>query len=284
MRIANLGGRAVILDGRYAIDIAEASRGGLPSDPSELFHRWTEFLSWTKISDLSLPGRTYDIRELGPPVPTPRQLFAVAVNYPAHAKEAGFTPPELPVIFTKFPSCISGPRSAIELPEGNVDWEVELVVVIGQKAQAVEEASGWSVVAGLTVGQDLSERLRQLRGPSPQYSLAKSHPGFGPIGPAVVTLDEFLDPSDLELNCAINGEMVQCDRSSSMIFSVPALIAHITRVCPVLPGDLIFTGTPSGVGNRREPPRFLQDGDELISRIEGIGEMRHEFRRTILED
>ena len=280
MRIGNLLGRAVVLDGDFAIDIAEASGGEFPSDPSALFEAWTEFWDWARSTPPSLPRRRYRFEELGPPIPRPRQVFAVALNYLDHAEEVGVTRPEVPLIFTKFPSCITGPSGVIELPGGSVDWEIELVVVIGRYAVFVEQELGWDHVAGLTVGQDLSERQLQLRGPAPQYSLGKSYAGFGPIGPAVVTLDEIPDPSDVELNCVINCEDIQRDRSSSMIFKVPELIAHISGVCAMYPGDLIFTGTPSGIGNRRVPQRFLQDGDELVSRIERLGEMRHRFRKA----
>jgi 2-keto-4-pentenoate hydratase/2-oxohepta-3-ene-1,7-dioic acid hydratase in catechol pathway len=132
-------------------------------------------------------------------------------------------------------------------------------------------------VAGYAVGQDVSERVLQLAATPPQFSMGKSLPGFGPVGPWLVTLDEFADPNDLELGCEINGEPVQAARTSQLIFSVPALIADLSASLPLLPGDVIFTGTPSGVGLGRTPPRWLADGDVLTSHIEGIGGMRHRF-------
>jgi 2-keto-4-pentenoate hydratase/2-oxohepta-3-ene-1,7-dioic acid hydratase in catechol pathway len=133
-------------------------------------------------------------------------------------------------------------------------------------------------VAGYAVGQDISERILQMAATPPQFSLGKSLPGFGPIGPWLVTLDELADPNDLELGCAINGEQMQLSRTSSLIFPVPALIEKLSAVMPLLPGDVIFTGTPSGVGLGRTPQRWLAPGDELVSYIEGIGELRHRFR------
>jgi 2-keto-4-pentenoate hydratase/2-oxohepta-3-ene-1,7-dioic acid hydratase in catechol pathway len=130
-------------------------------------------------------------------------------------------------------------------------------------------------VAGLAVGQDLSERVIQLSGPAPQFGLGKSFARFGPVGPWLVTPDEFGDPDDLELGCWINGEQMQKGRTRDLIFPVPALISRLSAVLPLLPGNLIFTGTPAGVGLGRDPQRWLAAGDELVSSVEGIGELRH---------
>jgi 2,4-diketo-3-deoxy-L-fuconate hydrolase len=127
----------------------------------------------------------------------------------------------------------------------------------------------------LTVGQDLSERRVQLAGPAPQFSLGKSYPGFGPIGPAIVTLDEIADVGNLEIRCLLDDEVLQKGRTSDLIFSIPELVEHISAICPMLPGDLIFTGTPAGVGGARTPNRFLTPGSTLITAIEGIGELRN---------
>jgi 2-keto-4-pentenoate hydratase/2-oxohepta-3-ene-1,7-dioic acid hydratase in catechol pathway len=198
-------------------------------------------------------------------------VFAIGMNYAAHAAEAGLEAPTFPPTFTKFPTCLTGPDATVELPSEFVDWEVELVVVMGRLAYEVATGSGWAYVAGLTVGQDLSERIVQTRPPAPQFSLGKSFPGFGPIGPWVITPDVLDDPDDLALGCSVNGEEVQKSRTSDLIFGVDALIHHLSSITPLLPGDLIFTGTPAGVGGTRTPPRFLAPGDELTSTIEGIG-------------
>jgi 2,4-didehydro-3-deoxy-L-rhamnonate hydrolase len=181
----------------------------------------------------------------------------------------------VPPVFTKFRSCLAGPSAVIELPSDRVDWEVELVAVIGRPAERVPEEKAWSYVAGVMVGQDLSERTVQLAGPVPQFSLGKSFPGFGPIGPWLVTPDELPDRDDLRLRCSVDGRVLQDGRTRDMIFSVPELVARISAVCPMLPGDLIFTGTPSGVGMGRQPQEFLRPGTTLVSTIEGLGELRN---------
>jgi len=256
----------------HFVDVALASDGRFGPDPQEIYDRWDEFRDWARQAGLPA-GENLPPDELGPPVPRPRQVFAVALNYLEHAAEGGFTPPEEPLIFTKFPACLTGPAVEVKLPTACVDFEVELVCVIGRAGEHVQEPDAWDHVAGLTIGQDLSARDVQLRGPAPQYSLGKSFPGFCPIGPWLVTLDEPGVSGELQLESILNGELMQHDTTASMIFSVPVLIAYISAICPVLPGDLIFTGTPSGVGFKRDPPRYLRAGDVLVSRISGIGEI-----------
>ena len=149
-------------------------------------------------------------------------------------------------MFTKWASCLTGPVTTVELPKGgHTDWEVELVVVMGRFAYRVAQEQAWDHVAGVTVGQDLSERITQFREPSPQFSLGKSLPGFGPTGPWLVTPDELEDRDDLELGCAINGEQMQKGRTGDFVFSVPALISKLSQKIPLLPGDILFTGTPA---------------------------------------
>jgi 2-keto-4-pentenoate hydratase/2-oxohepta-3-ene-1,7-dioic acid hydratase in catechol pathway len=179
------------------------------------------------------------------------------------------------LVFTKYPTSITGPSATVALPSEHVDWEAELVAVVGARAEYVKAADAWPFIAGLTVGQDLSERRVQLAGPAPQFSLGKSFPGFGPIGPAIVTLDEIADVDNLEVSCRLDDEVLQKGRTSDLIFSIPQLLEHISAICPMLPGDLIFTGTPAGVGGARTPNRFLTPGSVLITAIEGIGELRN---------
>ena len=202
-------------------------------------------------------------------MPRPRQVFAIGLNYAEHAAEAGYPPDSMPVTFTKFPSSIVGPDAVVELPEGHVDWEVELVVVIGREAHKVDRESAWDHVAGLTIGQDLSERITQLQGSAPQFSLGKSFPGFGPTGPWLVTPDEFADTDDLAISCSLSGEGMQSSRTSMMLYDVPELLVRLSAVCPLLPGDIIFSGTPSGIGNRRTPPRFIGAGRRAGERDRG---------------
>ena len=278
MRLGNLAGRLVLLEADRALDVERASAGRFSGDPMGAFSDWADLLDWAgALDDAQRLGAPYQPAELGPPVPRPRQVFAVALNYRPHAAEAGFVVPEIPLVFTKFPACLAGPVGTVALPAGAVDWELELVVVVARAAHRVAAADAWEVVAGLTVGQDLSERRLQLQGTPAQFSLGKSYPGFGPTGPALVTIDEVEDPDDLELTCTLNGERVQHARTSEMVFAVPELIEFVSGVCPLLPGDLLFTGTPAGVGNRREPQRFLRPGDELVSAIGGLGTMVQTF-------
>jgi 2-keto-4-pentenoate hydratase/2-oxohepta-3-ene-1,7-dioic acid hydratase in catechol pathway len=204
-------------------------------------------------------------------------VFAIALNYRPHAAEAGFQVPDAPLVFTKFPSCIAGPDTVVALPEGHVDWEIEVVAVIGRGGRDIPRERAWDAVAGLTVGQDLSERVGQLAGSPPQFGLAKSHRGFGPIGPVAVTPDEFPDRDDIGFAATLDGEVVQSGRTSEMIFGIDVLVAGLSRVCELLPGDLVFTGTPAGVGNRRTPPRFLQPGETLVSTVEQVGQIRQHF-------
>jgi 2-keto-4-pentenoate hydratase/2-oxohepta-3-ene-1,7-dioic acid hydratase in catechol pathway len=277
MRIANLSGRLVLIVGAKAIDVERASEGRFGSSPQAIYDRWAEFRDWA--GTVTTAGNGFDVRDLGAPAPLPRQLLAAGLNYRDHAAESGFTVPEgLPPIFTKFTSSITGPVTTVRLPEGgHSDWEVELVVVVGTAMSDVAEQDVWDHVAGLTIGQDLSERISQMAGPVPQFSLGKSLPGFAPMGPWLVTPDEFGDPDDVELLCMLNGEQMQKGRTSELIFSVPVLLSRLSALLPLYPGDVIFTGTPAGVGLGRQPQRWLAAGDELVSTIEGIGELRQRF-------
>jgi 2-keto-4-pentenoate hydratase/2-oxohepta-3-ene-1,7-dioic acid hydratase in catechol pathway len=278
MRIATLSGRAVVVAGDVAIDIEKLSEGRFGPDTSSLFEDWVGFAEWAAgasfTSDLGVP---YADSNLDAPVPDPKQVFAIGLNYRAHVVEAGVAPPanaDTPPTFTKFKASLTGPYTELTLPSGSVDWEVELVAVMGKRAENVKAHDAWGHVAGLTVGQDFSERDVQRSGPVPQFSMGKSFPGFGPTGPWLVTVDEFADPDDLALECIINGEIVQSSRTSAMILPVGVLIERLSAICPLLPGDLIFTGTPAGVGMGRNPEKYLKAGDEVVSRIEGIGEIR----------
>ncbi|MER8162833.1 fumarylacetoacetate hydrolase family protein [Streptomyces sp. NPDC094472] len=272
MRTTTRAGRMCLVTGEAVIDAEQASAGRFPADPLTVFEEWDAFRSWA--AELEAAGVQASAGPDGSVSPTPRQVFAIGLNYRDHAEEAGLATPESPSVFTKFATSLTGPDTQLRLPGGRVDWEAELVVVMGRRAEHVAAADAWSYVAGLTVGQDYSERDVQSVGPVPQFSLGKSFPGFAPTGPVLVTADEFADPDDLAIECLVNGESVQKSRTSSMIFPVPELIARLSAVCPLLPGDLIFTGTPSGVGHARTPQRYLRPGDEVVTRIEGIGQLR----------
>jgi 2-keto-4-pentenoate hydratase/2-oxohepta-3-ene-1,7-dioic acid hydratase in catechol pathway len=276
VRFANVDNRLVMVAGDRVVDVATASQQRFGPDPLAALEKWPELLDWAG-SAPGGDGRPAQPDRFSAPVPRPRQVFALALNYPMHAAEARLEAPADPLVFTKFPSCLTGPDTTVTLPSDRVDWEVELVVVIGPGGHRIPAERAWAHVAGLTIGQDLSERSVQLAGPRPQFSLGKSFPGFGPTGPVLVTRDELADPGDLEITCTLNGTVVQQARTSDMIFPVPETIAWISAICPLSPGDLIFTGTPAGVGHGRDPRRYLRPGDELVSSIEGIGEIRTRF-------
>jgi 2-keto-4-pentenoate hydratase/2-oxohepta-3-ene-1,7-dioic acid hydratase in catechol pathway len=282
MRFGTVDERLVLVrgsgDGYQALDVGTSSGGALPSESVHALSRWDDVLAWAREADWSAAHGLVPER-LGAPVPQPRQVFAIALNYAPHAAEAGFTPPPQPLVFTKFPSCITGPVTTVELPDGNVDWEIEVVAVVGRGGFRISRETGWDALAGVTLGQDLSERLFQLQGTPPQFSLAKSHPGFGPTGPVLVTPDELADRDDLSFASFLDGEPLQHGRTSQLVFPIDDLVARISAICPLLPGDLIFTGTPEGVGNRRTPPRFLQPGETLVSRLDDVGELRQRFVR-----
>ncbi len=285
MRLANADGRltivpptvASIVDGGRVegIDVETASHGRFGPDPQAVYPVWDEFRAWAR--DAGSPAGTVAVEagDLGPVAPRPAQVFAIGLNYAEHAAESNLAVSRVPPTFTKFPTCLAGPSASVPLPDGSVDWEVELVVVMGRSATGVARDDAWDHVAGLAVGQDLSERELQMTGSAPQFSLAKSFPNFGPIGPALVTVDELDDPDDLAIECAVDGETMQSARTSMMVFSVPDLVVHLSSVLTLLPGDVIFTGTPSGVGMGRTPPRFLRPGEVVESRIEGIGRLRN---------
>jgi 2,4-diketo-3-deoxy-L-fuconate hydrolase len=272
MRLANIDGRlTTFLDG-VAIDVERASTGTFDPDPQAVFERWDELVAWG-VGIGASGGGDFDPAKLDAPVPRPRQVFAIGLNYRAHAAEGAVSVPDEPTVFPKWPACIVGQRHDVVIPVDTTDYEVELVAAIGRPTWKVAAASAWSHVAGFTIGQDLSDRTLQRKGPVPQWGLAKSYAGFGPTGPWLVTLDELDDPADLAISDRIGDTTLQDARTSSMIFDVPFIIEYISNILPMYPGDLIFTGTPAGVGYARNPPIFLKPGDEIVSEIEGIGRL-----------
>jgi 2,4-diketo-3-deoxy-L-fuconate hydrolase len=272
MRLANIAGRAALVVDGGIVDVATASGGALGPDPLTSFERWDDVRTLAA-TDPPVTGPLAE-DELRCPVPTPRQVFAIGLNYRSHAAESGMTVPAVPATFTKFPACLAGPHDPIEIVGDAVDWEVELVAVIGRRADRVDEARGWDHVAGLTVGQDISDRTLQFAAGA-QFSLGKSRRGYGPMGPWLVTPDELADPDDLALGCSVDGEIVQDACTSDLVFGVPRLVAELSAVLPLLPGDVIFTGTPAGVGFTRQPARALRPGNLLESWVEGIGTIRN---------
>jgi 2-keto-4-pentenoate hydratase/2-oxohepta-3-ene-1,7-dioic acid hydratase in catechol pathway len=285
VKIANRAGRLVLIVDDLAVDVERESAGVYSADPQAVYEQWDDFVTWAAtVRDDN--GESFELDELDAPVPRPGQVFAIGVNYVEHAAEAGYPSDSMPVTFTKFPSCLTGPAATVDLPSEFVDWEVELVIAIGRRASKVQPANAWDHVAGLTIGQDLSERHVQNEGNRPQFSLGKSFTGFGPTGPWLVSTDEFEHPDDLEIGCSLGtvsdgGEQLQLSRTSKMIYDIPELIARLSNICTLSPGDIIFTGTPAGVGNARTPKRFLGESDVLVSTIEGIGSITTRFRAAV---
>jgi len=275
IRLANLSGRAALLVADGMIDVARASGGRFSSDPMAALADWDAFAEWAR--DFSDADVTTQFKEadLGPPVPRASKVFGIGMNYRDHAAEAKLEIPKSPVVFTKFPNCLSGPFADVVLSSDRVDWEVELVVVIGRRGKGIAEKDALAHVAGFTVGQDVSDRRMQFADKPPQFSMGKSLDGYGPTGPALVSLDAFTDPNDLALTCDVAGERMQSGRTGDMIFGVAPLVAFLSRWCTLEPGDLIFTGTPAGVGSTRDPRRYLAAGEEIVSTIDGIGTMRN---------
>lgn len=267
MRFATIDGRAALVSDEGYVDLESL---GLPHDALAALERWDEVLAASPRD-----WKPYEPSQLGAPVPNPRQVFALAANYRDHAAEAGLDVPESPYVFTKFPSCIVGPWDDVVLSNNRCDWEVELVVVIGKGGRSIPLEDAWSAVAGLTVGQDISDRRVQFRKPFPHLAVSKSFPTFGPTGPWITTTDELSDPGRLAIRCSINDQLMQDSSTGQLVFDVPALVADISSMVELLPGDLIFTGTPAGVGSTRDPRRYLSPGDVIASEIEGLGTMKN---------
>jgi 2-keto-4-pentenoate hydratase/2-oxohepta-3-ene-1,7-dioic acid hydratase in catechol pathway len=272
-RLVNVNERAAFeYDGSW-YDLAELSGDATLADPIQAVSRHRELHAlYGRCAAAARGGLVVDAA-LGAPVPRPRQVFGIGLNYRDHAGESGMTLPPAPLTFTKFSSCIAGPTAEVPLSGDMVDWEVEIVAVIGDDASGVAVDDAWGVVAGLTLGQDISDRAVQMTGVPPQFCLGKSFASYGPIGPALVSIDAFADADDVALWCDVSGERMQEARSSQLIFSIPTLVAYLSSICRLYPGDLIFTGTPSGVGMARG--RYLGPGETIVSGADVIGELHN---------
>lgn len=278
MKFANVSGRAtLVIEGR-AVDIEKASDGRVGSDPMVC-------------SDLSLHAALADVASsvdpaewpeldmaaLGAPVSRPPKGFGVALNYRSHAIESNKEIPTEPHLFGKTENCVCGPFDEIIVPAGRdmIDYEAEMVIVFGRECSKATEADAWSYIAGVTAGQDISDRGEQFRPPVKQFTIAKTYDTFGPIGPFLVTPDELANRDGVGVQGRIDGEVVQDGNTDDLIFSVPALVAWLSRYITFRPGDLVWTGTPGGVGEARTPPLFLRDGMILETEVEGVGTMRN---------
>ena len=236
-------------------------------DISETFFRegWLE-----RVAEVKNPGRKIEVR-IASPIHRPSKIICLGKNYAEHAKEGGFENPETPLLFCKTPNALSGPYDPIILPRssGQVDWEVELAVIIGKEGKRINKADAFDYVAGFTVMNDVSGRQAQFS--DSQWFRGKSFDSFAPAGPFIVTPEEIDDVNNLRLTAVVDGEIMQDGNTRDMIFDIPALIENISEDITLIPGDIISTGTPAGVGIFRDPPIVLKPGNVVECRIEQIG-------------
>jgi 2-keto-4-pentenoate hydratase/2-oxohepta-3-ene-1,7-dioic acid hydratase in catechol pathway len=233
---------------------------------------------WIEKNNSSLPLIKKETR-LGPPVAKPSKIICVGLNYAMHAKESGMSIPPEPVLFFKAPSAITGPNDDIIIPKNSTktDWEVELAIVVGKRALYVDESDALNYVAGYVLHNDVSEREFQLER-SGQWVKGKSADSFAPIGPFIVTKDEIPDPHKLALWLKVNGELMQSSNTSDLVYNIPFLVSYISQFMSLIPGDIISTGTPFGVGLGLKPPRYLKHGDIVELGIDGLGTARQNVR------
>lgn len=229
---------------------------------------------WLRAGGQTAPKAPHGVR-LGPPVPRPSKIICIGLNYSDHAKETNAEVPKEPVLFMKASTALNGPFDPIEIPRHSVktDWEVELAFVIGKRAKYVSETDAPDYVAGYTVMNDVSEREFQIEHCG-QWVKGKSHDTFAPLGPALVTPDEVADVQNLPMFLDVNGERMQTGSTGTMVFGVRKLISYISQFMTLLPGDIISTGTPPGVGMGKKPQRYLKVGDVVELGIDGLGKQR----------
>ena len=272
-RLANIDGRAALVSGENYYDLEKISQGNFSQDPMQALEALSELSALgAQLDNFEPSGQLADV-ELGPPVPNPKNCYAVGLNYRNHAEESNMAMPPVPMVFTKHTSCISGPTADIEMRSDYVDYEAELVAVIGKPGKDIAKETAWQHVAGLCVGQDISDRPMQFSAAPPQFNLGKSFDTFGPIGPVLTSLESLQDYHSMEIQCNVSGEVRQKDNVSDLIFDIPYLIAYLSEIVTLKTGDIIFTGTPAGVGVI--DGKYLRDGDMLTTSIEGLGTLRN---------
>lgn len=278
MRIACVDARASVVSDDKIWDVATVSDGRYSSQLDHLIGELDEFQQWfasarPEPSEICEGGVASE--RLGQLFHRPAQIFAIGLNYRQHASEMGLPPPDQPMVFTKFSSSLCGPFDPVPIVSPTTDYEAELVAVIGQRARHVSIDNASRVVAGYCVGQDYSERTLQMSGAPAQFSLGKSFQNFTPLGPWLTTRDEIINVQQLQIQCRINGECWQDSSTSDMVFDLNTIISFLSQVVELRPGDLIFTGSPVGVGQGRKPAYFLRPGDVVETSIEGLGSIRN---------
>lgn len=277
-RFANVAGRAALVADERLFDLETLSDGSVPADPMAALAQPAELARLNETLATAAPSGALADAKLGPPVPSPRNSYGIGLNYRDHAAEANLEVPDDPLVFSKFPSCIVGPTADVELRSDRVDYEGELVVVIGPGGKDIPHERAWQHVLGLTVGQDISDRRAQMMSKPPHFALGKSFDTFGPIGPLLVSPDALGNPADLLLQTYVNDDRRQNAQTSSLIFDIPTLVSFLSSITTLQTGDIIFTGTPEGVGFKSR--QYLVDGDVITTTIEGIGSLRNVCRRV----
>jgi len=261
------------------VDLANTDPS-LPSCVKRLLAEWTELRP--KAEAALAAGEPLELEqiELLPAIPSPEKIICIGLNYADHARETNAPMPSEPVVFNKFPSAVCGQWQPILLPRASqqVDYEAELVVVIGRGGRRIPVQEAREHIAAYCCGNDISARDWQLGKPGGQWLLGKSFDTFAPIGPALVTADEIPDPNNLAIRLRLNGQVMQDSSTAQLIFKLEELVAYVSGVCTLSPGDLIFTGTPGGVGFTRRPPVFLKPGDTVEVEIQKIGILRNPVR------
>lgn len=282
MRLATIevstGPRAAVLRGDVYVDL-HATDPALPAGIRQLLEGGSAALHAAEQAVRSQKALTYPVEQvkLLPPVPDPAKIVCLGLNYTDHAKESGAPIPKEPVLFSKYATALTGHDSPIVLPavSQEVDYEAELVIVAGKGGRHIQRDAGMSHVAGYTIGHDVSARDWQLRKDGKQWMAGKTFDTFAPTGPWLVTADEVRNPHELNISLRLNGQTMQNSSTRQMIFQVDAVIAYLSQIFTLQPGDLIFTGTPPGVGFARKPPIFLKPGDVTEVEIEGLGVLRN---------
>lgn len=281
MRLATLqtpqGPRAAILDrGRY-IDM-NALDSGFPADLKEFLASGAESMARARSLTQKTGVKTWDLStRLLAPILIPQKIICLGLNYRDHAAETKAPLPKDPILFSKYPSAIIGPDAPIVLPpvSKEVDYEAELVVVIGKEGRNIPEGKALQHVAGYTVGHDVSARDWQLKKDGKQWMAGKTFDTFAPLGPHLVTSDEISNPHTLAIQLRLNGQVMQASNTKEMIFGVAFVVSYLSQIFTLTPGDLIFTGTPPGVGMARNPPVYLKHGDVVEVEIENLGVLRN---------
>lgn len=278
LQLASFQGRAHFVIGSSTefrvVDVEHSSKGSLPSDVMSCYSVW-QSLREHAASLSKTGGVACSIEQLDSPVPRPRQLFAVGLNYKMHAEEMASPIPTTPLTFAKFQSSINTPCGDVHLVGATCDYESELVIVIGTGGVNIAQADAWQHIAGITAGQDISDRTLQYSGVPPQFSLGKSRTGFTPMGPWVTDMRDNSSRDNLRLTCSVNGEIRQDTKTSDMIFDIPQIISYLSGICELFPGDAIFTGTTAGVGHGHKPPVYLKQGDIIETTLESVGIIRN---------